>query len=194
VVAGSVVAGALLATAPPAGANTAGSFRVTVAPGRVAAGELRRFDFTWTSRRNVNKGGADLVIPVGWPAPQSESRATAGFVHLADGEDKGDDKCDAKSRLDVSGSGPWTVHVSGIKCKEGRSFALDYSAAQTVAGTHQFQAAANPGDDGHAVALPPVSVTVVAGPADHAGFVQQPQAAVAGSPLSPAPSVQVFDR
>lgn len=183
VVVAMVLAGAGVAAATPFSTT----FSVTGSPTQVVAGSVQTFSFTFVALRPVNKGEVSVTVPDGWTAPQAGASGQPGYVAIAASS------CQAGPVV-VTGSGPWSLGASGIKCRSGETLTVTYNGARTLAGTYDFVSSVKASPSDPLAPVKPPSVTVVAGPADHGVFSQQPTDVVAGEPVAPAVTVSVFDR
>lgn len=114
----------ILAAVGVAAVGTAGSAdgvgRMTVTPGRVAAGSLNRLTFTFTADTGALRGQTIVDVAHGWSAPQIRNPNALGYVSLNRGS------CAAGTRiLRSSGRRLW---ISTL-CGKGRTYTLSYGPA-----------------------------------------------------------------
>ena len=78
---------------------------------------------------SMANGDVSFVVPAGWTAPQASTPTGAGYVTASGGS--------GTNSIAVTGSGPWTVTVSGVT--------LDQGAAQTLVMTYGDTTGGGPG-------------------------------------------------
>lgn len=146
-------AGAARATQQVAVVSADGSGSMAVSPGSVAAGSVGdTLTFTYTAAPGGLSGGeVELTVPAGWSAP------TAGNIALTAG-----------TLGAITGSGPWTVPVTGVSLMAGQTLTITYSgaAAPAVAAAETFpvfEASTAAGTPAALAASPVVTVTATAG-------------------------------
>jgi hypothetical protein len=93
-----------------------GSGTMTVSPSLASASQSgRTLSFTYTAATGgMSSGEVDLVVPSGWTAPTASN--AAGCTTASTGS------------LAVSGSGPWTVAVTGVTLTGGSTLTITYGA------------------------------------------------------------------
>ena len=75
---------------------------------------------------NMANGDVSFVVPVGWTAPQSSTPAAAGYVTATGGS--------GTNTITVTGTGPWTVDVSGVTLNQGAAQTLVMKYGDTSGG------------------------------------------------------------
>lgn len=128
-----------------------GSGTMGVSPTHLTAGSTGdRLTFTYTAGAGGTAGGqVDLTVPAGWTAPTA-SNVTASTGTLGA----------------ITGSGPWTVPVSGLTLGSGDTLTITYSGvtAPDAAGSATFDAAeASTGSAMPTAVASSPSVTIAAG-------------------------------
>jgi hypothetical protein len=116
--------------APALAANAkSGQGNMTVSPTSLNAGASADFAFQFRSGgRRFNSGSqATLLIPAGWPAPQTNNPAGQGFVGISSVLNGS-----TASLNGVAGSGPWTLTLSFSSPNQG-GFNLDYKKVNAPA-------------------------------------------------------------
>src|ERR687886_2476710 len=92
-----------------------GSGTMTVSPSSVAASSSVTETFTYTAvTGGISNGSISIVIPSGGTAPQPASGSTAGYVTTNAGS------------AAVSGTGPWTITVTGLTLASNGTVAVKY--------------------------------------------------------------------
>ncbi|MBW3669100.1 MAG: choice-of-anchor D domain-containing protein, partial [Actinobacteria bacterium] len=133
----AVAATSLLAAAFPAGATTPEGpatqplRSASVTPTSVEAGTGgSNFVLTYETGDRPFRGTVRTVIPAGWSVPQTADASAAGYLSLSL------DTCRRGALGAVTGTGPWTVTVDGVTCRQTTSFTLRYGNVQvpTTAG------------------------------------------------------------
>ncbi len=71
-------------------------------------------------------GDVSVVVPVGWTAPQSTTPSAAGYVTATGGS--------GANTIAVTGTGPWTVTVSGVTLNQGSAQTLVLKYGDTSGG------------------------------------------------------------
>ncbi len=114
----------ILAAVGVAAVGTAGSVdgvgRMSVTPGRVAAGSINRLTFTFTADTGALRGQTIVDVARGWTTPQFRNPNAPGYVSLNRGS------CAAGTRiLRISDRRLW---ISTF-CGKGRTYTLTYGPA-----------------------------------------------------------------
>ena len=75
---------------------------------------------------SMANGDVSFVVPVGWTAPQSTTANAAGYVTATGGS--------GANMIAVTGTGPWTVTVSGVTLNQGAAQTLVMKYGDTSGG------------------------------------------------------------
>ena len=75
---------------------------------------------------SMANGSISFVVPVGWTAPQATTPAAAGYLSATGGT--------GTNTIAVTGTGPWTVTVSGITLNQGLAQTLVLKYGDTSGG------------------------------------------------------------
>ena len=75
---------------------------------------------------SMANGDVSVVVPVGWTAPQATTPSAAGYVTATGGT--------GANTIAVTGTGPWTVTVSGITLNQGLAQTLVLKYGDTSGG------------------------------------------------------------
>jgi Bacterial Ig domain/Bacterial Ig-like domain/Bacterial Ig-like domain (group 3) len=75
---------------------------------------------------SLANGDVSVVVPAGWTAPQSTTAAAAGYVTASGGS--------GTNTIAVTGTGPWTVTVSGVTLNQGSAQTLVLKYGDTSGG------------------------------------------------------------
>ena len=75
---------------------------------------------------SMANGDVSFVVPVGWTAPQATTPSAAGYVTATGGS--------GTNTIAVTGTGPWTVTVSGVTLNQGAAQTLVIKYGDTSGG------------------------------------------------------------
>ena len=116
---------------------------VSISRTSVVAGTSNTLVQTFTTGAAVNNGPAlTTLIPLGWTAPQTKSAGGGGYVKTVAGT------CSAAGTATVTGTGPWTVSITGVTCNVGQTLGVSYAkASATAAGPYTFGPLSQSGTD-----------------------------------------------
>jgi hypothetical protein len=122
-----------------AGIAKSGQGNLTVSPTSVNVGSAGNYSFTFRAPRNSFNPGSQvtLVIPAGWPAPQTNSASGAGFIKVTPVLTGS-----AASLERITGAGPWTLTIGLSTSRNRGGFTIDYTGvpAPSNAGIYRFTA------------------------------------------------------
>ena len=105
------------------GAGTVAASFVTASASQTGLTETLTYTPAAGSMAN---GDVSFVVPVGWTAPQSATPAAAGYVTATGGS--------GTNTITVTGTGPWTVDVSGVTLNQGAAQTLVMKYGDTSGG------------------------------------------------------------
>ena len=86
---------------------------------------------------SMANGDVSFVVPVGWTAPQSTTPTAAGYVTATGGS--------GSNTITITGTGPWTVDVSGVTLNQGAAQTLVMKYGDTSGGGPGATAASTTG-------------------------------------------------
>ncbi len=86
---------------------------------------------------SMANGDVSFVVPVGWTAPQTATPTAAGYVTATGGS--------GTNTIAVTGTGPWTVTVSGVTLNQGSAQTLVMKYGDTGSGGPGATAASTTG-------------------------------------------------